>query len=620
MGLKLFDDGDAAASDISKIQVDKEFARRYEHNKKREDLQRYEELRKKGLIDDSKSDSGSGSESSSDEYDFEEDIDVTNPRKTKDMEFFKNLLKVRNRDPSIYQNVSLFHSDSGEDEEEDGENNKNKKKEKGKKAVYLKDVVAQHLIEEGPEFDEVEPSKGKTKTYNEEQDDIKNALLDALKDDEDDGEEDFLRVKDKSNEIEGADIDDGELKEKLGEYFGQEEELDENGMFLKDFFLNKMWVDKRNKDDKGFDEVDELLKDEEEIEKQEEYEMNFFRHQEDAGDRIMGHSRKIEGSVRKKDNARKEQRKSKEERTKFAEMERKEELKHLKNLKKKEMQERMKRIMLAAGAKGSDDCPLDLGNLEEEFDPQKYDKMMEKAFNDEYYDAEDIDPHYDHDSDDDEGEIEKPDFDKEDELLGLAKGWDELDFNGGFLAARERSLKRKAENGEVENDQYEFHEEERDGSMRKRKRKMSLVKKVKEEMMEEYYKLDYEGTIGDLKTRFKYAKVKRKRYGLKAHEILMLDDKDLNQYVSVKKLAPYREKEWKVPNNKRQQIKELVRGKLKNEKSVKKNKKLEQSSNDLGDLSRNAKRRRRKAELKLSHSRLLAYGKVQPKSKNKREH
>lgn len=41
-------------------------------------------------------------------------------------------------------------------------------------------------------------------------------------------------------------------------------------------------------------------------------------------------------------------------------------------------------------------------------------------------------------------------------------------------------------------------------------------------------------------TRFKYTEVEPETYGLSATDILMLTDKELNAYVSLKKLAPYR--------------------------------------------------------------------------------
>ena len=46
--------------------------------------------------------------------------------------------------------------------------------------------------------------------------------------------------------------------------------------------------------------------------------------------------------------------------------------------------------------------------------------------------------------------------------------------------------------------------------------------------------------VGDLPTRFKYASVQPTDYALTPAEILMATDKELNEYMSVKKYAPYR--------------------------------------------------------------------------------
>lgn len=623
--MKLFDDGgsdsDGGAGDLSKIEINEEFARRYEHNKKREELQRFEEFKKKGVID-SDLDSEEDDESSEDEEDI---VNYPNKHGSK---FFDVLIKVRNQDPSLKnKDAKLFDVDNedGEDDEADDNN-----KEKKKKPMYLKDVTAQHLLEKGPEFDDEddeEENKDKKKSYSEEQELLRKEFLDAVGDEDDEGE--FLKVKnDKSGvEDEDEDGDEREYEQKLNEYFQEDEKLDENEKFLKDYFRKKMWLDKEAGSSKHLDDDGELdvSEDEEELERQEEYEREFnFRFEENAGDRVMGFSRKVDGSVRKKDNARKLQRKNKEERMAQAEFERKEELKHMKNLKKKELNEKLKKIRETAGIGENEVCVLDEHDLEEEFDPDEYDKKMKTAFDDNFYEADDVDPEFG--SDEEDGELEKPNFDEEDELLGLSKGWDDEYGSGdGFLATREKTLKGKVVNSE---------ELEKEDKKKKRKRS-ELEEEVIKKELEEYYKLDYEDTIGDLKTRFKYRPVNKNTYGLKAKEILVVDDKELNQLVPLKKLATYREDEFVVPRKKIKEHKERIKSLIKGETSD--GGKRTKLSQQVGDVekekienkvqseeqkvqSRKQRRKEKQKEFKLKPSRLLAYQNITTKPSKKRKH
>ncbi|XP_030960341.1 protein KRI1 homolog [Quercus lobata] len=645
MGLKkLFEGSDSENDDVSKIsniEVDEQYAKRYEHNKKRVALERLHELEKKGLIQSSDS---SVSESDDDDDDF------INSSK-RDREFFDMLIKVKKQDPMIInEDVKFFESE--ESECDDDKNNNYKKK----KAMYLKDVVAKQLIEEGPEFEEEDGEMEKKKSYEEEQEEIRRDFLKAAEaaEREEVGEEQLLRMKENGDQ-DKEEEESGEFVRKLDEYFGGDEEVeDEGNKFLKEFFRSRMWMGKEGKSrEVREEELEHISEDEREIERQEEYE---FRFQENVGDRVMGHSRKVEGSVRKKANARKDQRMSKKERMETARVEREEELKHLKNLKKEEMDEKVRMIMRTAGIREDEVMALSRKELEEEFDPEEYDRIMEKAFGEEYYANDDMDPKFGSGGDDDEdgGEIEKPNF-EEDDFLGLPKGLDECGSGDGFWSMRERVLKSKAENAN-ENVQEEEEEEEEEEEAKKekveegkRKRKrmrksIALLEKAKEAMMEEYYKLDYEDTIGDLKTRFKYAKIKPNRFGLSPAELLLMNEKELNQYVSLKKIVPYRE-EWKLNEQKRYQLKmrtkellrrgqvydqkvgEKKRTKDKAEKSTSSMGTMEtgkvksvRSNGDMSNSSRKAKRKRHQAEVKLSLSRLLAYGKIPSKSKSKVKH
>ena len=60
-------------------------------------------------------------------------------------------------------------------------------------------------------------------------------------------------------------------------------------------------------------------------------------------------------------------------------------------------------------------------------------------------------------------------------------------------------------------------------------------------MLDDYYDLDFEDVIGggQVKTRFRYRKVAAADFGLTDEDLLLLDDKQLNKLVPLKKYRPY---------------------------------------------------------------------------------
>ncbi|KAL0314287.1 UNVERIFIED_CONTAM: hypothetical protein Sangu_2273100 [Sesamum angustifolium] len=214
--LKLFDeDGDAPGEDLSKFEIDREFAKRYEHNKKREELQRYEELKKQGRVDSSS----------------------------------------ENQDPILRnKDAKLFNSDSDNEDASDNASEEKGNKEKKKKPMYLKDVVSKHLIEAGPEFDEENENNdemgNKVRSYSEEQEELRREFLKAVEEGEDKEEGDLLRVKNSGGKEEEEEEEE-EIGGKLDEYFGEDGKLDEDMIFLKDYFRNRMWIDDEKSKHRG---------------------------------------------------------------------------------------------------------------------------------------------------------------------------------------------------------------------------------------------------------------------------------------------------------------------------------------------------------------------------------
>lgn len=61
-------------------------------------------------------------------------------------------------------------------------------------------------------------------------------------------------------------------------------------------------------------------------------------------------------------------------------------------------------------------------------------------------------------------------------------------------------------------------------------------------LIEDFEKIDFEDVIaGGLKTRFNYTTVVEDGFNLEDDDLLFCDDKLLNSYLSIKKLAPYRD-------------------------------------------------------------------------------
>lgn len=173
-------------------------------------------------------------------------------------------------------------------------------------------------------------------------------------------------------------------------------------------------------------------------------------------------------------------------------------------------------------------------------------------------------------------------------------------------AENENEENDNEENDNKEKDDNDDEKNENDNNNNDNDEETKAARAEAEKLMDELYQLDYEDMIGSMPVRFHYTQVKPQSYGLSTEEIMDADDKELRQYVSIKKMAPYREREWYVPKNKAGKFKSQLQKKLKkmeeeekkSRKEEKKNRKkekkeMEKKAKQEQEQTKSTKRRRK---------------------------
>ncbi|PFH51649.1 hypothetical protein AMATHDRAFT_74825 [Amanita thiersii Skay4041] len=275
-----------------------------------------------------------------------------------------------------------------------------------------------------------------------------------------------------------------------------------------------------------------------------------FRFEEPGGSTIQTFPRNLPDTVRREPSTRKDARARRQER-KRAELEQKrEEIRRLKGLKMKEVRKKLERIEREAGRgkKIDEDEALQQLDLEGDWDPETHDRQMARLY------------------DDDNGTLpdgEKPTWDEDIDIDDIYVSGDKISIP--TVNKKEVGKKKKKKKNEKEEDQVDGvdidemdadvvrDDEEWDGTEEMRKRKMK-------EYMDEIYALDFNDIVGGLPTRFKYIPVKPESFALSPVEILMATDEELNQYMGIKKYAPYRQGgTWdKHRNDKLRELKQIL--------------------------------------------------------------
>uniref|UniRef100_A0A8C4IQZ5 Protein KRI1 homolog n=1 Tax=Dicentrarchus labrax TaxID=13489 RepID=A0A8C4IQZ5_DICLA len=582
-------------SDKSGLKINSQFAVKYEKYRQREELQRLKD-RYGDRADESDSES---SESSSDDSEVELDPEV-------ERDFYRTLSLLKKRDPKIYQADVKFYSEGASTSDEKPSTSK-----KAVKPMYLKDYERKVILEKEGKYEDDDDSddeeaakrmeRAASPSYIQEQKALKESFRKFIQDSDDDdnevskggGESQLLtrRVKtqeekDKEEadfvewlkgqaELEGSE----EVKDMkyLREYWN-DPELDEKERFLRDYVLNKGYLDEDEHDERipTYDEVvqDDVEDSEEEgetfLERQDNFERNYnFRFEEPGAQQIKTYPRSIATSVRSKDDSRKRKREEVKERKQKEKEQKREQLKQLKNLKRNEIMEKLKRLQELTG---NEQLAFSQADLEGEFDPQQHEQLMQKFFGDEYYGEEEVEkPQFDDDDEELEGHWNWDTWTGEEQEDGLGEQYSGAEYDAsephcddeGFIMDADYDPNQQTASKKKKKKEKKKMKKEDIPQMGKKRKKShfaEVITKSKpvfdpqeksfEQYLDEYYKLDYEDIIDDLPCRFRYRPVLANDFGLTTEEILNANDKELNHWCSLKKTCMFRsDKEEMIKHN-----------------------------------------------------------------------
>ncbi|KAA8620417.1 Ribosome biogenesis protein Kri1 [Pyrenophora tritici-repentis] len=514
------------------LKVNEDYARRFEYNKKRAELHRLEEKYGKG---DAPANADDGDSEDSEEG-VEEDDAAELLDEALDEEVNATLQALRAKDPRIYNKEVKFYR-----EPEEGENGTDEKKKK-EPSMTLRDYHTKNLLEGKYTTEDVDEEDAPPRTYAQEQEEARQELVKALDAADGDDDDDFIVAKEKPEKTKN---DRPKITVEDVEKADQDPET-----FLSNFMASRAWVPTKSA---RFQPLDEDESDEDAAADEWENSYNlYFEDTTGANEKIMTYARDAVASTTVRRDDKSGRRKAREAARAKREAERREkeqDLARLRKLKVEEMENKVKQIRQIGGLNGRDfkiDEWKDV--LEADWSDEQWDAEMQKRFGDAYYGEGDAGMEEEQGGkkgkkpkkpkfDDDDIDIKDlvPDFkedDDDEDLAALSSGDEEMpDAAAGdsddesTSATKKSSKKRKQERAEAKS-----------AARRDRRLIENLVNQ----------NLEYEAALAAKPnkkhtSRFRYRETSPTSFGLTARDILLADDKALNEFAGLKKLAAFRD-------------------------------------------------------------------------------
>ena len=481
------------------------------------------------------------SESSSESED--EDDEGVLVTETLDSEIAATLNAIRSKDPRVYDSKTTFYHSIDDSADQNATATA-----KQPKPMFLRDYHRENYLSgaNGDAQEEEVPRK----PYVQEQDDLKRSIVREMhaaaegsdkggdgegKGDEESDEDGFLVRK--SNQ-EKPSVPAKSISESDVAAADKDPET-----FLSNFMAARAWVPTDRTNLQPFESDDD-----EEDNRAEEFEQayNFrFEDPNKINEVLTTHARDTTSkySVRRDEpSGRKKKRQAERERKEQEKQEREAERARLRKLKIEQLEEKVAKVKQAAGIKASDIPDEEWARfLDMDWDDAKWEEEMQKRFGDDYYAKGE-------EAEDEEGDNERGQAKKR--RLKKPKWDDDIDIKDivpDFDSGSETNAIDFDQNQEMEDEEVESKSHKKKDRVREKKDKQREARKERrriEQIADQNLDLEtalLPGSSKKFSGHFRYREGSPVSFGLTARDILMAEDRDLNQYVGLKKLASFRD-------------------------------------------------------------------------------
>ncbi|KAL2826840.1 KRI1-like family C-terminal-domain-containing protein [Aspergillus cavernicola] len=522
------------SSEGTAFKINQEYARRFEHNKRREEMQQLET--KLGKTSGFRKGQESAGEEESSSEDEDEDDNAEFATEAVDAEILATINAIRSKDPRVYDKNATFYDSLSEGAEP-------QQREEKHKPMTLRDYHTENLLG-GVDFAE-EDGSGVPRTYAQEQEDLKSAIVKEMHAAAD-GEE--------SGSDEGGNEDEGFLVRKSApeptSALQKNVEVDvENAekdpeTFLSNFMSSRAWLPNNKPQLQPFESDDE--EDDQRADAWEEAYNFRFEDPSKINATLITHSRDMTNkqSVRRDEmSGRKQIREAARSKKGEEKKQRETEKNRLRKLKIAELQDKVDKIKEVAGLRASQLTDEDwIGFLDAAWDDKDWEEEMQKRFGNNYYADGDVGGSGD-EAESKKKRAKKPTWDDDIDINDLVP-----DFEAGEQCTVGIS-DVEMEDGDEDGQKKSKAEERREQKRQARKDRLRI-----EEAVDRNLDLDLALLPGATKknnSAFRYRETSPQSFGLSAMDILMAEDTHLNQFAGLKKLAAFREDEKKRRDQKR---------------------------------------------------------------------